>query len=497
MRKADLAGRGPGVAATGIAALVVFALAAPGARAGTDTSGTEGLGDPMYPRSGNGGYDVLSYDINLRYDPKRNRFLGGTRTAIEATVTQPDGLDSFDLDYRGPEIKKLEVNGAEAGFSRDGQELVVLLDSVVPNAASLDIEVRYRGTPKQVGDPDGSIEGWVRTSDGAFVVGEPRGNPAWFPSNDHPSDKALFEISVDVPRPYKAISNGALHIEEVGSDRRRFEWSQDAPMATYLATATVGMFDTEKESLAGTPSYSYVAVDKAFGSDGSIDRGPEIIHHFDDSFGAYPFDETGGIADSAPSVGYALETQTRPIYPGPPGDVLVAHELSHQWFGNSITLADWSEIWLNEGFATWAEWWWTEEESGGDQTVAQTLDDLCALGGGSSVWTPPPGSVPGPEEMFHSGVYERGGGALQSLRELIGDADFFDVLAAWTAQDPHGSVTTEDLIALVKTETDTPDATIDAHFDDWVFDAGKPVGCTSMKSKLAPALGVPQLSARR
>jgi aminopeptidase N len=489
------AGFGRGLAA----AAAVVAVAAPSAHAGIDTTGSFGLNDPFFPKSGNGGYNVESYDIRLHYDPARNRFMGGTRTFIGADVTQADGLTRFNLDYRGPEVTRLLVDAEPAEFSREGQELIVEPATPLLTGEDMDIEIRYKGKPKLVHDPDGSIEGWVRTPDGAFVVGEPRGNPSWFPSNDHPSDKALFEISVEVPKPYKVASNGTLDLVDNGDGMRTFNWSSNDPMATYLATATVGKFKTEEVTdPPGSPVYSYVAVDKHVGTDGAIDRGLDIIDHFEGTFGAYPFDETGGIVDIAPNVGYALETQTRPIYPGPPGPILVAHELAHQWFGNNITPADWSEIWLNEGFATWAEWWWLEADGG--PTVAETLDQVCELGPGSGAWEPPPGDVPGPEVMFHDGVYTRGGAALQALSALIGETDFFAVVAAWAAQDSLVPVTTEDLIFLVKDTADTPDAAIDAHFEDWVFDDGKPAGCASMKGRSAgldAAFGVPDLSARR
>ncbi len=476
-------------------ALAAVGLLAPAAHAGVDTTGSQGLGDSFFPKSGNGGYNVEQYTVVLRYDPESNRFLGGTRTLIGADVTQPDGLTRFNLDYRGPAIRKVKVDGEVASFSRKGQELRIEPDSLLPPGADFLVDVIYRGKPKPTRDPDGSVDGWVPTSDGAVVVGEPRGNPTWFPSNDHPSDKALIEVSVEVPKPYKAVSNGTLEdVFDLG-DTREFRWSSDDPMATYLATATVGKFDTEEViDPPGSTSYSYVAVDKRFTGDGAIDRNLEIIDHFDETLGPYPYDETGGIVDTAPSVDFALETQTRPIYPGPPGDVLVAHELAHQWFGNEITLADWSEIWLNEGFATWAEWWW--EAADGGPTMGERLVDFCAFG----PFNPPPGDVPGPEQMFFDSVYERGGAALEALRELIGDTEFFAILATWTAQDPYGSVTTDELEDLVKDTSSVPEQDIEDHFDDWVFEDGKPQGCSAPRSRSAEldaAFGVPELSLRR
>ena len=486
-------GRGLAISAAALA------VGVPVARAGVDpTLGADGIGDSFFEKAGNGGYDVDKYDIEIRYDPVHNRFLGGTNTEVSAEVHQSPGLTKFYLDYLGPKISSVKVNGvAASSFERDDGELGIVPSAPIGDGDEFDVEVRYKGKPKEVTDPDGSSEGWVRTDDGAFVVGEPLGSPAWFPSNNHPLDKATFDISVEVPKPYKAVSNGTLDLEKDGNTRT-FNWTADEPMATYLATATVGKFDTKAVvDPPGTPTYSYIATDKRFeGDDGAMDKGLEIIEFFEDPFGQYPFAATGGIADVS-DVGYALETQTRPIYPGPPGSGLVSHELAHQWFGNNISLADWSEIWLNEGFATYANWLWSEEN--GIATLPEKLDAVCQKGGGDAAWDPPPGSVPGPEVMFNNGVYTRGAAALQALRELIGEDDFFDLLANWTAQDPYGAVTTDDLIALVKSESDVADATIDALFTDWVFDEGKPEGCSARKSKgtLDAAFGVPDLSVLR
>jgi aminopeptidase N len=488
------------VAATATAALMALPA---GAAARGDTTGSAGLGDSFFAKSGNGGYDVSHYDVRLRYGPEKNVFQAGTRTTVSAQVTQPAGLDRFHLDYRGPHITDLRViDGATlveipSDFSRDGQELIITTEELLGASDEFSVQVSYRGKPTEITDPDGSTEGWVRTDDGAFVVGEPRGTPAWMPANDHPTDKATFEISVRVPNGYKAVSNGVLDsVAESGPPARRtFKWVEDEPMATYLATATVGRFHVTQDP--APPYFEYYAVDKTLGDGGAVDRTADTIELFDDIVAPYPYSAIGGIVDSG-GAGYALETQTRPIYPGPPSSGLVAHEMAHQWFGDHTTPEDWSDIWLNEGFATWMEWYWDEAEGG--PTTAERLNDLCQLSGGSSSMNPPPASVPGPEEMFDNGVYQRGAGTLQSLRELIGDPDFFDVLAEWTGHDADDPVTTEDLIALVKAETGVPDTTIDEHFEDWAFDEGKPEGCSAIKSSspsLPSALGVPDLSARR
>jgi len=475
----------PAGAIRALAVAFAATLALPAtAQAGVDTTGSRGLGDSFLPKAGNGGYDVSHYDVRLRYEPKDNRFTEGTRAIITADVTQPDGLDRFDLDYRGPRITALEVadegTPVASSFDRDGQELIVSTEDVIATGNEMTVTVRYRGRPHATTDPDGSHDGWIRTDDGAAVVGEPQGTPTWMPANDHPTDKATFEISVRVPKGHKAVSNGVLNSiggsSGPGGETRTYRWAEDDPMATYLATATVGRFDVTQEDPPGAPSSSYIAVDKSLGFDGAIDQTADVLDYFDDWIGPYPFDQIGGIVDDAPQVGFALETQTRPFYPTPPSESLIAHENAHQWFGDQISLADWSQIWLNEGFATWAQWFWAEGQGG--LTVSARVDDLCETPpGNGGFWNPPPAAVPGPEQLFDDTIYVRGGMALQRLRELMGDTDFFALMQAWTAQDPEGAYDTAGFITMAKAHTAIADGQVDALFDDWVFESGKPDDC--------------------
>jgi aminopeptidase N len=507
-----LFGRGAGV----VLAATALGLAPAAAWAGIDTTGTPGLDpvpDSFFPKSGNGGYDVSHYDVTLNYDPKTNKFKSGTHTVIDAEVTQPDGLSRFDLDYRGPEITDLEVTDdgspVPTDFKRKGQELIVSFgavvpkagagsfDGVVPNGDEMSIDVAYKGKPPELTDPDKSLEGWSPTKDGAFVVGEPRGTPAWMPSNDHPTDKATFELHATVPSSRFVVSNGVLDNAEPkgGGDKMIYDWFEDEPMATYLATATVGRFDVDEESLSGAPSYSLIAVDKS-SERGAVDRSAEIVDFLDDTLGTYPFSAVGGIVDKARRVGYALETQTRPIYNSPPTHPLVAHELAHQWVGDNITLNDWSQIWLNEGFATYAQWAWVEAQGG--QTLVDRVNEYCDIPASEKgFWNPPPASVPGPEVMFDGTVYDRGGMTLERLRELIGDTDFSASLDDWLAQDREGAYDTDDFIAIVKDNTETPDAELDDFFHDWLVAKGKPNGCAAAKGTLEAALGVPKLAGLR
>ena len=284
-------------------------------------------------------------------------------TTISAEATQD--LSRFNLDYAGPRLRSVKVDGQPAAFARDGKELEVTPSATIPDSTAFTVRVRYRGRPRTITEPDGSQGGWHLTDDGAFVAGEPQGAAGWYPANDHPRDKATFDFEVTVPRKQKAIANGALTevtggVAAPGSGTRamsrwRRTWRRSRPAAS-----------ASTRPAAGVPSW--IAVDKRT-SPGAVGRTGETIDFFEPLFGPYPFASTGGIVDRA-SVGYALETQTRPVYDSSPDATLVAHEISHQWFGNLVTLARWDEIWLNEGFATWAEWRWDEERGRADDSAA-------------------------------------------------------------------------------------------------------------------------------
>jgi Peptidase family M1 domain/Peptidase M1 N-terminal domain len=349
---------------TGVLAL---ALAAPGSAANF-TPGSPGLGDPMFPNAGNGGYDVQHYGLSLDYTPSSNQM---TATAvISARATQD--LSSFNLDLRGFSISRLLVDGRAASFSRDGgQELTVTpRPPGIPAGATFTVAIDYAGTPTVVTDPDGSIEGWVPTDDGAFVVNEPQGSPAWYPCNDNPRDKATFDFSVTVPAGLTALANGVLVSNATSGGKTTWVWRETDPMSTYLATTTLGKFDLETSSVGGIPSY--IAVDPKLAKGQVLSKLPEAVTFFQSIYGPYPFSAVGAIVDDAKVVGYSLETQTKPNFPSVPDELTLVHELSHMWFGDSLTLTKWPDIWLHEGFATWSEWIWSERQGNKSAAVLQS-----------------------------------------------------------------------------------------------------------------------------
>jgi aminopeptidase N len=448
------------------AALLVGSLALVPAAFAAGTIGSAGLGDPMFPLAGNGGYDVANYSLTLDYTPAGNQLRG--TAVITARATQ--NLTRFDLDFRMQDsITRLLVNGSPASFaSEQEQELVVTPASQLVQGKTFTIMVDYAGQPKVVTDPDTSIEGWIPTDDGAFVVNEPQGSPGWYPVNDNPRDKATFDFRVTVPDGLTVMANGLLVSETHSSGKATWVWRESDPMAPYLATTTLGTFELTKSTVSGIPTY--VAIDPQLAKGQVLTTLPEAVDFYTSIYGAYPFNAVGAIVDSARYVGYSLETQTKPNFPYVPDEATLVHELSHMWFGDSLTLETWPDIWLHEGFATWSEWIWSERH--GNKSAHKWFEQLYNTPPqDTGFWGPAVADFSDPALLFNGTVYYRGAMTLQALREKIGDLAFFQLLRDWATQNRYGTVTTPQFIALAEKETGQD---LTQFFKVWIYQADKP-----------------------
>jgi aminopeptidase N len=474
-----------------MAALVATTLVplAPGtARAADCPAGDPGVGDPYYPSYGNGGYDVDHYLLTLAYDPATDQLIGEAIITARALAN----LCRFNLDFQGMTVRSVVVDGKSAAWNRsDDHELTITPQQRLKTGRRFLTVVRYDGVPRTQFDELNHPYGWIHTDDGAVVAGEPEGAANWFPVNDHPTDKAAFTFVVRVPAGLVAMGNGRLIAKVTAGNWTTWIWNAPEPMAPYLATVTLGQFNLRSYRTPGglqmydavDPDLYQLPVDPqnpsspTFGQivDGSLARQGEIIDFLARLFGPYPFSSGGAIVDDSQDLFFALENQTRPNYSHKyftgsiSGDLVVVHENAHQWVGDSVSVSEWKDIWLNEGFATYAEWLWYEEQ--GFNTARGLADYYYGLyPEGDPFWTIAIGD-PGSPDLFHRAVYRRGAMTLQALRNQVGDASFFLILRTWTTGRAGGNGTTAQFIELAERISGQQ---LDALFQTWLFTPGKP-----------------------
>ncbi len=274
------------------------------------------------------------------------------------------------------------------------------------------------------------------------MASQPNGAPSWFPANDHPSEKASYRIAVSTDSPYRVVANGQLVSRTAGASTTRWVYEQREPMATYLASVQIGQY--ELVDLAKSPRQRGALPPRLHGRFADdFGRQKQIMACFEKLFGPYPF-EAYTVVVTDDELEIPIEAQGMSVFganhlDGRRGhERLVAHELAHQWFGNSLTIARWQHIWLNEGFACYAEWLWSEQSGGpsADRLANRYWEYLSDLPEDLVI------ADPGPASMFDDRLYKRGALTLHAIRMSIGDRAFFDLLRAWTARYRHGTVDT-------------------------------------------------------
>ncbi|NUT47076.1 MAG: M1 family metallopeptidase [Saccharothrix sp.] len=424
-----------------------------------DAVGGDGAGDAYYPQDGNTGYDVRGYDVSISYDPTTKR-LDGVAT-ITATATTD--LSRFNLDLYALKVTAVVVGGQPAEHRQEGDhELVVTPGTPLAAGAEFTTEVTYGGEPTLFEDRALGRNGWqVSSTGGAFAAGEPHSATTWFPANDTPRDKATFALTARVPQGWSVMSNGVERGTPTTADGwTSFRWVAEQPMATYLTTVAIDRWTVERSTLPdGTPVVDAYAPGAEQGRQHQR-RLPEVLAFLSGKFGPYPFTSAGGIF-LADDIGFSLETQTRPVYAGWADLDTVVHENAHQWFGDSVSVANWADICLNECFASYAQWLWAEEKEGADLDERYRAE-LERVGDRETYWNRKLYDMGRGNEF--RGVYDKGQLAMHALRRLIGDPAFDRVLKDWAAANRDGNASWPQFEAHVEQVSGQD---LDAFFGAW------------------------------
>lgn len=412
-----------------------------------------GVGDRLFPQLGNPGYDVRAYDIAFRYGGDNTKPLSA-RTKIDARVTG-DRMDRFNLDFSGGKVRSVRVNGLPARHARAGEDLVVTPRTPLVRGALLRVDIQHTSDPST---PDG---GWLRTKDGLAMANQADAAHRVFPSNDHPSDKAMFTFHVTAPRGLTVVAGGVPAGKARAGADTVWTYRHTHPMATELAQVSIGRSAVVRaKGPHGLPLRHVVPAKQRAALKPWLERTGEQIAWMERRAGRYPFENYGILAADA-QTGFELETQTLSLferelltsssYPSWYKQALMVHELAHQWFGNSVTPSRWTDVWLNEGHATWYEWAYGAERGGPPvdrraRAAYRESDTLRKRFG-------PPAALKAPKEgaktqLFTSIVYDGSAIVLYALRERIGADAFARLQREWPARHRDGNATTADFVAL-------------------------------------------------
>ncbi|MER5181929.1 M1 family metallopeptidase [Streptomyces sp. NPDC002896] len=414
-----------------------------------------GVGDRLFPDLGNPGYDVASYDISLTYRGDNSKPLDAvTRIAARAT----DRLGRFNLDFSHGTVRSVEVNGAPARFAKAGEDLVVTPSRPLARGSAMRVTVRHTSDPVP---PDKGDGGWVRTKDGLAMANQADAAHRVFPCNDHPSDKALFTFRITAPSDVTAVANGVPVGRTRAGSTTTWAYRTLHPMATELAQVSLG----RSTVLYRTGPHGLVVRDVVPTKDRKVlepwlSKTPDQIAWMERKVGRYPFERYGLLVAEA-QTGFELETQTLSLFErelftdrGHPDwsiESIMVHELAHQWFGDSVSPRTWSDLWLNEGHATWYEALYAAEKSGPslDERMREAYrqSDSWRTSGG------PPAAPKAPDagqkiSIFRPVVYDGSALVLYALRQEIGRTAFEQLERAWVATYRDETATTADFVSL-------------------------------------------------
>ncbi|HEY3339315.1 MAG TPA: M1 family metallopeptidase [Propionicimonas sp.] len=418
--------------------------------------------DPYAPQSGDPRFHVLEYRLILRYRVLTNRL--DAEAVILAVATQ--ALTEFRLDLVGLKADRVRVDGEKrTSFRQSNRRLTVTPTAPIAADQEFRVSVRYSGSPGPRTSRWGQV-GWEHLEDGILVASQPVGAPTWFPCNDRPADKARYRIELTLEEGYTVAATGELASHVTSSGRATWTFVDDIPTASYLVAVHIGRYRSEGLPLGSMPGTVFYPAELRSRILTDLTGLAGMMTLFERCFGPYPM--AGYTLVVTPDdLEIPLESQGMAVFGANhldglgSSERLVAHELAHQWFGNSVGIGTWQDIWLNEGFCCYAEWLWSEE-SGGLSAHQQAKHHHALL---ADLPQDLVTSDPGAHDMFDDRLYKRGALTLHALRRVVGDEVFFDILRGWCERKRHATGTTAEFVALAETLSGVDLGTL---FSEWL-----------------------------
>ena len=421
--------------------------------------------DPYYPQTSNPEVDILHYLLELVYEGQE---LSGVVT-VTFRATEPTETIRLDLS-NALDVRAVSLDGAKASFSHEDDGLMMATPNVTPGPTHTFV-IEYAGVPEPTPAPSKRTDqvdgvGWHVDADGAvYTFQEPFGAFTWYPSNDHPSDEALYDAQITTSAPDVGVFNGTLTDEQTDAGLTTTSWHVDEPMATYLTTIAIGPYERYSGPTKSGLTITYWLMER--------DKRllPEVRRQATAGFdwlvarvGPYPFSSLGFVVVGGRS---AMETQTmitisRGVTQVPGANI--THEIAHQWYGNSVSPTDWLGIWINEGWAMYMQLWYereTQPAPAGELSPLRRFDDIARQAAG------PPGRYD--RDSFAAvNVYLGPALMLDEIRKQVGDETFGQLVKAWPAEHENEHVdraeftrwvndyTGQDLTALIDRWLDSP-----------------------------------------
>ena len=418
------------------------------------TSADDGvIEDPYAPELGNNGYDIKHFDISIQLDPQKAFEIIDASVIISLETTQI--LSEIELDFIGYTISSIKLlnSSSKLEFDRSDSKLIVFLPEEVSEKTVLDIQINYKGIAvkekSRFVDFAPSVGFFYPDREHMFIASEPDGARYWLPCNDHPQDKATYSFAITTPKNNRGVANGILIDEKINTNgTNTYYYESNDPMASYLVTIIVGNFDyVVRENIDGIEINIFATSSFANRAKSFKDDLIDAVQWMEEKIGAYPFESLGFIVIDA--TGFSLETQSMILIDDQMLDTqTLVHEISHMWFGDSVSLSSWHEIWRNEGFATFIHTYYpirNENQKSVESTFEQIRDWMDADYSEFDLDDPPNG------DLFHIAEYYKAAVMVYDLYTLVGEQAFYEGLQEYLAQYKYDTASDEDFWEIMET----------------------------------------------